>query len=260
MCTHSVPVSQVADIGKPSAPPDASVLDELVTANQILFRHGVVDAFGHISVRHPKNPERFLLARNMAPGLVTADDIVEFDLDGNPVNANGRGVYLERFIHGEILRARPDVNSVVHSHAPAVVPFGVVKGSRLQPIWHMSFFLDEETPVFEIRDTAGPASDMLIRSQELGAALAKDLGEHNVVLMRGHGVTEVGTNIRSAVFHAVYTQMNAELQWRAAPLGEATYLSAGEIASARVSVGSQIDRAWNLWVSEAKQEQQAKQA
>ncbi len=253
MCTDSIPASQVADIGEPSEQPDALLMDELVTANKILFRHGVVEAFGHISVRHDQNPRRFLLARNMAPGLVNAEDIVEFDLDGNPVNAKGRGVYLERFIHGEILRARPDVMAVVHSHAPAVVPFGVVQGARLQPIWHMSFFLNEQTPVFEIRDTAGPGSDMLIRSRQLGAALANDLGDHNVVLMRGHGATVVGPGIRHAVFHAVYTQMNAELQWRAAPLGQASYLSTGEIAAARKTVGSQIDRAWNLWCSEAKQ-------
>jgi len=249
-CSSGVPAVQVDDAGAPAAAPDPSLIEELVSANRILFRHGVVDAFGHISVRHDKDPERFLLARNMAPGLVQADDIVEFDLDGRPVNANGRKVYLERFIHGEILRARPDVHAVVHSHAPAVVPFGVVASASLQPIWHMSFFLDATTPVFEIRDTAGSSSDMLIRSQALGAALAESMGEHSVVLMRGHGATVVGAGIRQAVFHAVYTQMNAELQLRASTLGPATYLSDGEIAAARISVGSQVDRAWNLWASE----------
>lgn len=252
-CSSGVPAVQVDDGGVLAPAPDPSLIEELVSANRILFRHGVVDAFGHISVRHDKDPERFLLARNMAPGLVEAEDIVEFDLDGQPVNANGRKVYLERFIHGEILRARPDVHAVVHSHAPAVVPFGVVTSASLQPIWHMSFFLDATTPVFEIRDTAGSSSDMLIRNQALGAALADSLAGHAVVLMRGHGATVVGAGIRQAVFHAVYTQMNAELQLRAKTLGAATYLSDGEIAAARVSVGSQIDRAWNLWASEVSQ-------
>lgn len=250
MCSNNVPVSTVADRGESAGPVAPELLNELVMANQILFAHGVVDAFGHISVRHDKNPDRFLLARNMAPAMVSADDIVEFDLDGNPVNAAGRPVYLERFIHGEILRQRPDVCAVVHSHAPAVVPFGVVKGARLQPIWHMSYFLDETTPVFEIRDTSGDGSDMLIRSQVLGAALADSLGNHNVVLMRGHGATAVGTGIRQAVYNAVYTQMNAQLQLNAATLGEAVYLSAAELAAARVSVGSQVNRAWNLWVNQ----------
>lgn len=250
MCNNPAPASRVDDVGQPSAAPDEALLHELVTANRILFQHGVVDGFGHISVRHDKDPERFLLARNMAPGLVQAEDVVEFDLDGNPVNANGRPVYLERFIHSEILRARPDVDAVVHSHAPAVVPFGAVASATLQPIWHMSFFLDEVTPVFEIRDTAGDASDMLIRSPALGKALADSLAEHSVVLMRGHGATVVGQGIRQAVFHAVYTQMNAELQLRAHGLGQVTYLSAGEVAAARISVGSQIDRAWNLWATQ----------
>ena len=254
MCTDSlaagVPAVHVDDTGTPAPDADKVLVEELVRANRILFRHGVVDGFGHISVRHDKDPERFLLARNMAPGLVRTEDIVEFDLDGRPVNAKGRKVYLERFIHGEILRARPDVQAVVHSHAPAVVPFGVVADAKLQPIWHMSFFLNATTPVFEIRETAGPSSDMLIRSRALGVALAQCLAQHSVVLMRGHGATVVGNGIRQAVFHAVYTQMNAELQLRTSALGQATYLSEGEVAAARISVGSQIDRAWNLWASE----------
>ncbi|MGB7299849.1 MAG: class II aldolase/adducin family protein [Burkholderiaceae bacterium] len=250
MCQQS-PGEPIPDSGIPSPAAPASLIDELVVANQILFRHGVVDAFGHISVRHPDNPERFLLARNMAPALVTADDIVEFNLDGQPVNAGGRPVYLERFIHGEILRQRPDVIAVVHSHAPAVVPFGVVRGASLQPIWHMSYFLSEQTPVFEIRDTAGDGSDMLIRSQQLGAALANSLADGQVVLMRGHGVTVTGGSIRQAVYNAVYTQMNAELQLKASVLGPAQYLSPAEVAAARVSVGSQVNRAWDLWVREA---------
>src|SRR5690606_36534845 len=168
---------------------------------------------------------RFLLARNMAPGLVTADDIVEFDLDGHPVTARGRPVYLERFIHSEIYRQRPDVVSVVHSHAPAVVPFGTVAGVALEPIWHMSGFLGQGVPVFEIRDVAGDDSDLLIRTPGLGSALARSLGDSCVVLMRGHGATVVGPALKETVFRSVYTQMNAELQLQARQLGPVTFLT-----------------------------------
>ena len=242
---------QATDLGKPAPAADAALVGDLVIANHILFNHGVVDAFGHVSVRHDKAADRFLLARNLAPALVTPDDILEFDLDGNPLAARGRSVYLERFIHGEIYRARPDVMAVVHSHAPAVVPFGAVPTEPLRPIWHMSGFLGEGVPVFEIRDTAGPGSDLLIRSGELGVALAASLGSASVVLMRGHGATIVGSSLKQAVFQAVYTQMNAELQLQAKILGPATFLNAQEAAATTISVGSQIDRAWDMWSRQA---------
>ncbi len=151
--------------------PDPALLDDLVAANRILADQGVVDGFGHVSVRHDKDPNRFLLSRSMAPALVTVADIMEFDLDGTPVDPQGRSPYLERFIHGEILRARPDVQSVVHNHSPGVIPFGVA-GAALRPVYHLSGFLGGGVPVFEIRDTAGPATDMLVRSPGLGRALA----------------------------------------------------------------------------------------
>lgn len=244
------PVSVTPDRGEPAAAPSAELLRDLVTANRILFKHRVVDAFGHVSIRHDRDPQRFLLARNMAPALVTARDIVEFHLDGAPVNAGGRPVYLERFIHGEIYRARPDVAAVVHSHAPAVVPFGVSRSARLKPVWHMSGFLGLDTPVFEIRETAGDASDLLIRTNELGEALARALGQAGVVLMRGHGATVVGETLRQVVFRAVYTQVNAELQQRALQLGDVNYLSEAEATATAASVGSQVDRAWHLWKTE----------
>ncbi|MDH5556426.1 MAG: class II aldolase/adducin family protein [Alphaproteobacteria bacterium] len=245
----SVPV---ADKGEPAPPVDKALLADLVTANHILYRHRVVDAFGHVSIRHDKDPERFLLARNLAPGQVTADDIVEFDLDGAPVNAAGRPVYLERFIHGEIYRARPDVMAVVHSHAPEVVPFAVVPTQPLRPLWHMSGFLGEGAPVFEIRETAGEDSDLLIRNNELGKALARSIGDGSVVLMRGHGATIAASSLRLTVFQAVYTQMNAELQMKAMGLGPVIYLTEGEARTTWESVGGQADRAWNLWKSEAE--------
>lgn len=242
---------QTTDHGKPAPAADTALIDDLVTANHILFNHGVVDAFGHVSIRHDKAADRFLLARNLAPALVTPVDILEFDLDGNPLAARGQSVYLERFIHGEIYRARPDVMAVVHSHAPAVVPFGAVPSERLMPIWHMSGFLGKGVPVFEIRDTAGPDNDLLIRSGELGVALAASLGSSSVVLMRGHGATIVGSSLKQAVFQAVYTQMNAELQLQAKILGAATFLTAQEAAATTISVGSQIDRAWDMWARQA---------
>jgi len=223
---------------------------ELATANRILFKHGVVDAFGHVSVRSAKNPGSFFLARNMAPGNVTPTDIVELDVDGNPVRPTKHKLYLERFIHGEIYRARPDVMSVVHSHSPAVIPFGVVSAVQLKPIFHMSGFLGEGCPTFEIRKVAGSDSDLLIRSRELGAALAADLGSHTSILMRGHGATIVADSLRRAVYRAIYMQVNAELQTTARGLGEINFLTPGEAKSASISVEGQLDRAWNLWSSQ----------
>jgi len=240
------------DRGDPAPPPDAGLLADLVSANHILYRHRVVDAFGHVSIRHDKAPDRYLLARNLAPGQVTTDDIVEFDLDGNPVNARGRPVYLERFIHGEIYRARPDVMSVVHSHSPEVVPFAAVPTQPLRPIWHMSGFLGEGVPVFEIRETAGDDSDLLIRSTELGAALANSLGDGDVVLMRGHGATVAAKSLKAAVFQAIYTQMNAELQLKVMTLGPVAFLSESEARSTWKSISGQVDRAWNLWKAETE--------
>src|ERR1700742_1124037 len=175
------PATTTTDRGVPAPPADSALLDDLVVANHILFDQGVVDAFGHVSVRHDKHSDRYLLARNMAPAEVTGDDIIEFDLDSVPVNGDARAVYLERFIHGEIYRRRPDVMAVVHSHSPPVVPFSVVPNIKLRPVCHMSGFLGQGVPTFEIRDVAGEGSDLLIRSRELGAVLAQSLGSALIV-------------------------------------------------------------------------------
>jgi ribulose-5-phosphate 4-epimerase/fuculose-1-phosphate aldolase len=167
-------------------PADPALVEDLIAANRILYNEGVVDGFGHVSVRRDNSPERFLLARSMAPGLVTAADILEHGLDGEPVDPQGRTPYLERFIHSEIYRLRPEAQAIVHSHSPAVIPFGVVAGVSLRPIYHMSSFLGSDVPVFEIRDAGGSATDMLIRTAPLGAALAKSLGQAAVGLLRGH--------------------------------------------------------------------------
>ena len=169
-------VMTAAPAGAQSPTADPALIEDLVAANRILYDQSVVDGFGHVSVRHDKNPERFLLARSMAPGLVTAADIMEFDRDSNAVDPKGRAVYLERFIHSEIYKAHPQVKAVVHSHSPAVIPFGVTSVT-LRPVFHLSSFLAGGAPVFEIREAGGSATDMLIRTPELGAALARMEGQ-----------------------------------------------------------------------------------
>ena len=227
---------------------DRALIDKLVLANRILYRQGVVDGFGHVSVRHDRSADHFLLARNMAPGLVRREDIVTFDLDGAAVDAAGRRVYLERFIHAEIYRARPDVQSVVHSHSPNVIPFGVT-GTSLQPVFHMSGFLAEGSALFEIRDVAGD-TDMLISNASLGVALAAALGSRSTVLMRGHGSTVVGASLEQAVYRAIYAEVNARLQTQARQLGEVTYLNANEAAKAAATNDTQLPRVWDLWTRE----------
>jgi ribulose-5-phosphate 4-epimerase/fuculose-1-phosphate aldolase len=230
-----------------------TVIRELVDANHILFDQGVVDGFGHVSARHPERPDRFLLARSMAPALVTEKDVLEFDLDGNPVVPGGPAPYLERFIHGEIYRKRPDVMSAVHSHSPSVVPFSVVAGVKLQPVCHMCGFLSAKgTPIFEIRDFAGPGSDLLITSGKLGAALADSLGEGPAVLMRGHGSTVVASTLRQAVFRAVYTEVGARLQMEAMKLGPVTFLTEEETVGTTKTISTQYDRSWFLWLKAAR--------
>ena len=203
-----------------STPPgnaDAALTEKLALANRILYDQGVVDGFGHVSVRHDASADHFLLARNMAPGLVTPGDVLTFDLDGDALDAAGRRVYLERFIHGEIYRVRPDVQAIVHSHSPSVIPFAATR-TPLRPLYHMSGFLGDGSALFEIRDVAGN-TDLLIRDQALGRALAAALGSHSAVLMRGHGSTVVGTSLEQVVYRAVYAEINARLQSQALALG-----------------------------------------
>src|SRR5580692_3960407 len=251
--SHSQPIAvDIADTADASAAPSHELIEELVAANQILFDQGVVDAFGHISVRHDKRPDRFLLARNMAPSRVMEEDIVEFTLDGAAVNANGRKVYLERFIHGEIFRKRPDVMAVVHSHSHAIVPLSVVKGVRLKAIFHMAGFVGQGAPVFEIRDVAGDSTSLLISDQRLGAALADLFANSDIVLMRGHGSTVVGQSIPHVVYRAIYAEFNARYQIAASGMGDVTYLTEGESAACVTTVEAQMQRPWDLWVEEAK--------
>jgi ribulose-5-phosphate 4-epimerase/fuculose-1-phosphate aldolase len=224
---------------------DPALAEKLAIANRILFSQGVVDGFGHISVRHDKSPGHFLLSCNRAPGLVSADDILTYDLNGDLAVPSDKRSYLERFIHSEIYRVRPDVVSVVHSHSQSVIPFGVT-GQRLRPIFHMSGFLGSGSALFEIRD-AGGNTDMLIRDTGLGKALAQSLGQHNCVLMRGHGSTTVGPSIEVAVYRAIYAEVNAKLQMQAAALGPINFLNEEEAALAAASTEGQVVRAWDLW-------------
>lgn len=229
----------------------APVVADLVAANRILYARGVLDGFGHVSARDPQDAGAFLLSRNLAPASVGPDDVMRFTLDGAAAAGDDRRPYLERFIHGAIYAARPDVGAVVHSHSPAVIPFGIAQGARLRAVSHMSGFLGDGVPVFEIRDAAGDDTDMLIRDPVLGAALASALGAHAVVLMRGHGSTAVGRDVRQAVFRAVYTEVNARLQSDALRLGELVPLNAREAQRAALTNDGQIDRAWELWRREA---------
>ena len=231
-----------------STPPgnaDAALTEKLALANRILYDQGVVDGFGHVSVRHDASADHFLLARNMAPGLVTPGDVLTFDLDGDALDAAGRRVYLERFIHGEIYRARPDVQAIVHSHSPSVIPFAATR-TPLRPLYHMSGFLGDGSALFEIRDVAGN-TDLLIRDRALGRALAAALGSHSAVLMRGHGSTVVGTSLEQVVYRAVYAEINARLQSQALALGEVTFLNEAEAALAAATNDTQLARAWELW-------------
>jgi HCOMODA/2-hydroxy-3-carboxy-muconic semialdehyde decarboxylase len=227
------------------------LIDDLVSANHILFKEGVVDGFGHVSVRDERDPERFLLSRSIAPATVTARDVMEFGMDGEPINPRGRRPYLERYIHSEIYRARPDIVAVVHSHSPALIPFGIT-GTSLKPVFHMSGFLGQATPIFEIREAGGPATDMLIRDRKLGAALARALGKAPFALMRGHGSVAVGATLKQVVYRAIYAEVNARLQSEALRLGTITFLNDAEAANAARTNDSVIERPWGLWKARVK--------
>ncbi|PWU10006.1 MAG: aldolase [Terriglobia bacterium] len=224
---------------------NSKLVDELVLANHILAANGVLDAYGHVSVRDDRNPNHFLLARHMAAGLVTPDDIIEYDFDSNAVGVDASTGYTERFIHGGIYKARPDVMSVVHFHAPEVIPFGVTS-VPLQPVFHMAGFLGEGVPIFDIRKAAGE-TDMLIRNVALGQALAASLASKPAVLLRGHGAVVVAPALHVVAGRAYYMTANARLQAQAIQLGagKVTYLDPEEARKSAAQDG--FERAWALW-------------
>jgi len=224
---------------------------DLVVASRTLAEHGVIDAYGHASARSEADPRRYLMARNLAPELVREEDILEYDLDSNPVDAKGRAVYQERFIHGEIYKARPDVMAIVHNHSPSVVPFACT-GCEMKPIFHMSAFIGLGVPNWDIRD-AQKGTDMLVKTPYLGEHLAKTLGKHPAVLMRGHGSTVVAENLQRAVGRTIYLEMNARMQFQATvlagPSGKIVFMDDAEV-QANVS-WQNYERSWNLWKTRA---------
>jgi len=226
-----------------------SQLEDLVAANRILAAHGVIDAYGHVSLRSPDNPNRFFLARAIAPEKVQLEDILEYDLDSKPIDPKGRDSVNERFIHSEIYRARPDVMSVVHNHSPSVVPFSVT-GVKLRALFHMASFIGVEgLPNFEIRKVK-KGSDLLVRDAKLGAALAKTLGKNAAALMRGHGSVTVGENIMRSVGRSVYLEMSAVMQMQSLLLSKKiTYFDAAEVKAS--SPVQDYKRAWPLWREKA---------
>ena len=229
----------------------AQILD-LVVATRTLADHGVIDAYGHASVRSEKDPGRYFMPRNLAPELVTEGDILELDLDSRPVAKDAPPAYNERFIHGEIYRQRPDVMAIVHNHSPSVVPFACT-GTGLHPMFHMSAFIGLGVPIWDIRD-AQPGSDMLVRSAYLGDHLARSLAKHPAVLMRGHGSTVVGENIQRAVGRTIYLEQNARMQFQATVLagGDAGRIVFMDDAEVQANGSWQnYDRAWNLWKTRA---------
>jgi HCOMODA/2-hydroxy-3-carboxy-muconic semialdehyde decarboxylase len=234
-----------------AGPVDPSLVEDLVAAYRILAQQGVLDGFGHVSARHNRAANRFLISRSLAPELVTPNDLIEFDLDGNAVDAKGRALYSERFIHAEIYKARPDVRAVVHNHAPALIPFGVTS-VPLRPMYHMASFIGNGVPVFDIRKNFG-MTDMLVSDSKKGRALAEVLGDKAVVLMRGHGVAVVGSTIPIAVGRSIYLELNARIQSQAIALGgNITYLDPQEAQKMMDSGENRAyERPWELWKAKA---------
>jgi HCOMODA/2-hydroxy-3-carboxy-muconic semialdehyde decarboxylase len=223
---------------------------ELVAANRILASEGIVDAFGHVSVRHPKNPGRYLMSRARSPELVEAADILEFALDGVPVKPRAPKPYLERFIHGALYEARADIQAVVHTHSRSVIPFSVSE-EKLRPLVHSSATIGHEVPVWDAQDKFGD-TDLLVTNMGMGRDLARAIGGGTCALMRGHGCTVAGKSLREAVYTAIYLEVNAELQAKASRFGNVKYLTPGEIAAINVRLyqgkpGEGFNRAWEYW-------------
>jgi len=226
-----------------------ALLQDLVTANHILAREGVTDALGHVSIRHPGRPDRFFLSCSRSPELVQPDDIMEYDLDCNPIDQRGRPMYFERPIHGAIFQARPDVMSVVHNHAYEVIPFGLTKKMPLRACVHPACGLGTNVPVWDTRTNFGD-TDLLITNMERGKDLARGLGDNNAVLLRGHGCCVVGRNLREAILNAIYLKVNASLQFNAMQMGgDITFLSEGEIELTKKLVyhENSVNRMWDYW-------------
>jgi ribulose-5-phosphate 4-epimerase/fuculose-1-phosphate aldolase len=224
-------------------------IGELVAANHVLAKLKLLDAFGHVTMRHPSNPQHYLMASSIAPALVTEQDIITFDLDSNAIDARGRASSIERFIHGEIYKARPDVTAIVHSHSPTIIPFSVSR-TPLRPMSHTAGFLAPEVPVYDPRATVG-TSNLLVSNQKLGKALAETLGQNTVVLIRGHGNAVVGNSVGLAVYRAFFTETSAQLLLQARLLdGPITFLDPDEAAKINDLRQTGYVRQWELWKRE----------
>ena len=236
-----------------ASPAVKTAVEELVIANHIMYDQNVVDGYGHISVRNPSNPNTFFLARSVAPSVVTVEDIIEFDMNGKALNGDTRTAYGERFIHSGILRNRPDINSVIHGHASPILPFGMT-GTTLKPVYHMSAFLGEGAPIFEIRNFAKPSpdTDMFISNNDLGDALSKTMGLQYFVLMRGHGYAAGADSIKKVVFRSVYAIQNASIQAEAMKMGNVQYLTPAEATISQETIEKTIGRPWQLWSERVK--------
>ena len=221
-------------------------LEDLFAANLILAGEGVIDGFGHVSVRNPHQPEHYFMTRGNVGGPVDESKLVELDARSDAVRPADVKPSIERFIHGEIYRVRPDVTAIVHTHAPALIPFGVSR-TPLRPLYHMCGFLEPGAPIFDIREEHG-MTNMLVTSPEIGKTLATTLADKAVVLMRGHGATVVGTSLREAVFRSIYTMINARLQPTAIDLGEPTYLASEEAKLTDELHHAVLDRPWEYWL------------
>ncbi len=237
-----------------------SQLEDLAIAYRVLAEHGVIDGYGHVSVRSECDPSHYLLARSLAPELVTVQDIIEYDLDSKPLDAGGHESVRERFIHGEIYKSRPEIMAVVHNHSPSVVPFSVTT-QPLRPLFHMAAFVGQGIPNFEIRD-AEDGTDLLVKTPYLGQALARCLGDKPAALMRGHGSVTVGENLPRAVGRSIYLEMSARMQMQAmmiaGPGGEITWINEREVA-ASVPV-QDYGRAWVMWRANALARMRTEQA
>lgn len=229
----------------------ASALDQIkidtALGNRILANEGVLDAFGHVSMRNPANPNRYFLSRSRAPELVEPADILEYDLDSNPVKKTDQRLYAERVIHGEIYKARPDVMAVVHHHAPSVMPF-CISGEELKPVMHLGAIIGHKVPTWDQYDEFGDTNLLLVKPEE-GASLARALGNAPLVLMKGHGATVVGGSIQELVFRAIYSCRNAEYQLMAKVLGNVSPLRPGEVEkSSQINAMPTANfRTWEYW-------------
>src|ERR1700737_887673 len=229
-------------------------IQDLVVANRILAREDVVDAYGHVSVRNPNNPQHFFISRSLAPDLVERGDIVELGLDGQPVRDEKRTLYLERFIHAAIFEARPDIQAVVHAHAEDILPFGIAQATPLRPVIHSGSFIGSNVPVWDIAEKFGD-TNLLVTNINQGRDLAKCLGANNVALMRGHGFASAGRSLIEVVRMSVYLPRNARALLRAKHLGgDIKYLSQGEIDARNRGYSAyspETWRAWEYWATKA---------